>query len=132
MRTEKLIFSTSEKFKVVSIDRIADLANIYVKSLQKKCHCLNCLEPGYVVKSYYTRKIKDLPAFGNRVIIYLRVRKFYCRESECLIKVFTEKFTDHFVSFKRFTSRAEKLLLTKLIEIGAKPSERFVIPKLKV
>ena len=127
MSTEKLIFSTSEKFKVVSIDRVADLANIYVKSLQKKCHCPNCLEPGYGVHSYYTRKIKDLPAFGNRVIIYLRARKFYCREPECPIKVFTERFTDHFASFKRFTSRAEKLLLTTVIETGAKPSERLAI-----
>jgi len=125
MSTEKLIFSTSEKFKVVSIDRVADLANIYVKSLQEKCYCPNCFEPGYGVHSYYTRKIKDLPAFGNCVIIYLRARKFYCREPECPVKVFTERFTDHFASFKRFTSRAEKLLLTTVIELGAKASERL-------
>lgn len=110
---------------MVSIDRNADLANIYVKSLQKKCPCPNCLEPGYGVHSYYIRKIKDLPAFGNRVIIYLRARKFCCRELECPVKVFTERFTDHFVSSKRFTSRAQTLLLKMLIEAGAKPTERL-------
>ena len=43
MSTEKLIFSTSKKFKVVSIDRVADLANIYVISLQKNAIVLTVL-----------------------------------------------------------------------------------------
>ena len=127
MSTEKLIFSTSEKFKVVSVDRIADLANIYVKSVQERCHCPNCLEPSNGVHSHYTRKIKDLPAFGNRVVIYLKTHKFYCREPECPVKVFTERFADHFFTYKRITDRAERLLITTVIESGAKPTERLAI-----
>ena len=128
MNTEKLIFSTSEKFKVVSIDRIADLANIYVKSLQKKCHCPNCFEPTYGFKTVTKqRKIKDLPSSGHRVIIYLSARKFYCREPKCPVKGFTERFIEHFVSYKRFTSRTEKLLLTMVIQTGANSSERLSV-----
>ena len=84
-----------------------------------------CLGPGKGGR--ITDPQKDLLAFGNRVIIYPRACKFYYVEPEYPIKVFSENFTDHFVSFKGFISCAEKLLLTTVIETGAKRSERLSV-----
>lgn len=125
MVAEKLLFSSTEMFRVISVDRIENLANIYVISTRKNCYCPNCCAPARGVHSYYTRMFKDLPVFGNQTNIYLRARKFYCRESECPVKVFTERFDCHFYPYKRSTRRLEKSHLAMVLESGGKSAERL-------
>jgi hypothetical protein len=45
--------------------------------------CPYCKTSGSSVHSFYFRTIKDLPAFGNKICIHLKTRKFYCRNVDC-------------------------------------------------
>ncbi|MBE9601513.1 ISL3 family transposase [Pedobacter sp. MC2016-24] len=120
-----LIFSSVDVFKVISVDNQADYINIYVQSRQRICLCLNCCEPSTKLHSYYTRKFNDLPTFGKACKIFLRSRKFYCLTDECPLKIFTERYEDHFKPCRRTTKRLEEKLLDTVLELGGKPGERI-------
>jgi transposase len=125
MTTENLFFSTSEKFEIVSFDKGDSILSIKIKSIQPTSCCPNCHVLASKIHSYYYRKIKDLPAFENKVIITLQARKFYCCHPECILKVFTERFEKHFLPYKRITYRLERLLLSAVLESTAKSAERL-------
>jgi len=126
MTTESLFFSTSEKFEIVSFDKRDSILSIKIKSIQPTSCCPNCHVSTSKVHSYYFRKIKDLPAFENGVIITLQARKFYCCHPECILKVFTERFEKHFSPYRRGTYRLERLFLSAVLESSAKSAERLI------
>lgn len=77
--------------------------------------------------SYYNRVFKDLPMLGNTTTIHLKTRKFYCLTPDCSRKVFTERFTDYFLPYKRRTTRLESSIIAITLETGGNITER--IPK---
>ncbi|WP_158569036.1 ISL3 family transposase [Chitinophaga silvisoli] len=71
------------------------------------------------VHSFYRRRIKDLPAFGNEVILNLLCKKFFCKNDDCDRSIFTERFNDHFKPYSRLSIRlTSKLLKTGLLTGG--------------
>lgn len=125
MNVTNLIFSSADVFKVISVDNQADHINIYVQSRQRICLCPNCCEPSTKLHSYYTRKFNDLPTFGKACRIFLKSRKYYCLTDECPLKIFTERYEDHFKPCRRTTKRLEEKLLDTVLELGGKPAERI-------
>ncbi|WP_288883417.1 ISL3 family transposase [Pedobacter panaciterrae] len=124
MNVSKLIFSSIDPFKVISVDNQANFVNIYVQSRQRICRCPDCLKPSKKLHSYYSRKFRDLPTFGKNCIIYLRSRKYRCLTETCERKIFTERFADHFEPCKQRTKRLDEKLLTTVLEMGGKSAER--------
>lgn len=125
MNLSKLIFSSIDPFRVVSVDNQAGFINIYVQSRQRICRCPDCLIPSKKLHSYYSRKFRDLPTFGKSSNIYLQSRKYRCLTPECERKIFTERFEDHFEPCKRRTKRLDEKLLTTALEMGGRPAERL-------
>ncbi|MBK1439660.1 ISL3 family transposase [Parapedobacter sp. ISTM3] len=125
MNAEKIILDTEDHYRVVSVDRLRDCINIYVESVQAQCLCPNCCLPAGKVHSYYTRRFSDLPAFGSPCTLFLKARKFRCRTDECPVKIFTERFGDHFSAYKRKTERLAKALYNLAIQNGGRPGERL-------
>jgi transposase len=125
MNLANLIFSSADTFKIISVDNQTDQINIYVQSRQKICLCPNCCEPSAKLHSYYTRKFNDLPTFGKSCRIFLKSRKYYCLPDECPLKIFTERYENHFQPCKRTTKRLEDKLFNTALELGGKPAERI-------
>ncbi|HFK5574931.1 TPA: ISL3 family transposase, partial [Elizabethkingia anophelis] len=118
------ILSFSHLFTILSIQTISDKVHINLQSTQPECFCPNCNIPSSKVHSYYTRKFKDLSIVGKETVIFLKTRKLYCLFQECPIKVFTERFKEHFLSYKRHTARFEAVCLKMVLRSGARPSEK--------
>jgi transposase len=53
--------------------------------------CPLCSEPSSFIHSRYKRSVHDVPCGGRRVQLVLTMRKFFCRNSWCPRKVFTER-----------------------------------------
>jgi transposase len=53
--------------------------------------CPLCSEMSDSIQSHYRRVLRDAPCAGRQVQLMLTVRKFYCRNSYCPRKVFTER-----------------------------------------
>ncbi|MCL1689418.1 ISL3 family transposase [Elizabethkingia anophelis] len=120
------ILSFSRVFKILSIHTISDKVHISLQSTQPECVCPNCNIPSSKVHSYYTRKFKDLSIVGKETVIFLKTRKLYCLFQKCSIKVFTERFKEHFLSYKRYTARFEAICLKIILQSGARPSEKIL------
>jgi len=125
MNASKLVFSDDTPFKVLSVDNRQNESRIYVQPTARSAICPNCCVKSKRIHSYYTRKIADLPVFGKTSVIFLRSRKFYCRQDECPFKVFTERFEHHFKPYRRKTTRLESKIQQLGLLAGGRPAERI-------
>lgn len=125
MNASKLVFSDGDRFKVITVDSVQEELRIYVQSTTESATCPNCCIPSKRIHSYYTRKIADLPVFGKTSLIFLRSRKFYCRQEECPFKVFTERFDHYFRPYRRKTDRLENKIRELGLLAGGRPAERI-------
>jgi transposase len=67
--------------------------------------CPNCSQPSARVHSQYLRKITDLPWARMKVLLYLTVRRFFCANSTCKRRTFTEQVTAVIAPYARRTER---------------------------
>ena len=63
-----------------------------VISSQVASQCPVCQVISTKVHSRYLRMIGDLPVSGKIATINLQVRKFFCENSVCIRKIFSERF----------------------------------------
>ena len=74
--TEKLIGLQGVIIK--EIENTSDKITIYAEMERKKHNCICCGKATDSVHDYKTQVIKDVPAFGKNVVIFLRKRRYRC------------------------------------------------------
>ncbi len=67
--------------------------------------CPLCSEVSSSIHSSYRRMVRDVPCGGRRVQLSLTVRKFFCRNSLCQRKAFTERMPQFVEPWARMTIR---------------------------
>jgi transposase len=107
----ELMFGGSEIFQVITAEREDEKVLIYVKSKQLGSNCPLCNELSSRVHSYYARRIMDLPMVGCQTLLILNTRKFYCLNTNCIRKVFAERFSEHIINRKTVTKRLNEKFL---------------------
>lgn len=78
-----------------------------------KCHCKS-----FRKHSKYTRKLMDLPVSGNIVRIHLTAFRFFCDNTGCHRKIFTERFVHEIKPYARRLLRSNDLLGRVSVELG--------------
>lgn len=53
------------------------------------------------IHRYYHRSVGYLPTGGKQVIVQLKVGKYFCVNSDCRRKIFTERFATGLVTYGR-------------------------------
>jgi transposase len=76
--------------------------------------CPLCLEPSSSIHSLYRRTVADVPCGGRQVQLLLTARKFFCSNSLCERKVFTERLPQLVEPWARMTIR----LCQQLTSVG--------------
>lgn len=98
---------------------------VEVISTQPCACCPGCETFSDAVHCQYQRSVHDVPCGGRKVVLRLRVRKFFCRLPTCPRKVFAERLPE----FVRPWARVSNRLLEELKAIGlsasAEVSERL-------
>jgi transposase len=94
-----------------------------VRILSTTAQCPFCHKRSHSRHSEYTRKIKDVP-FGSRAVGFeVFSHKWFCTNSDCHAKVFTERLS--WVSpHHQMTTRLEQVLLKLSIEMNCLAAER--------
>ena len=64
------------------------------------------------VHSRYTRTVADLACGGQQVRLILHVRKFFCYNSDCVRKIFTERLSPFLEPWARTTRRLSQVIET--------------------
>jgi transposase len=72
--------------------------------------CPLCHQASSRVHSRYTRTLADLPWARIPVTLRLRVRRFFCDQTDCRRRIFSERLDPGIASYARRTRRLETLL----------------------
>ena len=68
--------------------------------------------------------IGDLPVSGKIATINLQVRKFFCENSTCIRKIFSERFKQQLKSYARRFERLNELLSSMGLDLGGNVAHR--------
>lgn len=102
---------------------------IEVISTQPVCYCPGCGQPSGQVHSRYRRVAADVPCGNRPVRLHLEVRKFFCRNTSCARKIFTERLPEFLRPSARMTNRLRSALQALGLATGGEVSARLA-PKL--
>ncbi len=93
---------------------------ISAHSKQKTAQCPCCDYKSKYVHSSYIRVLRDLSISTCCVSIHLTVRKFFCKNTECEKKIFTEQPGTEITAYSRMTNRTTKTLQKILLEVSGR------------
>jgi len=111
MPTTPLV-SLPEGLDVTSVSETPKEVLVRVTSTRTGSLCPLCSTASQAIHSSYRRKPADLPCAGRPIRLLLTVRKFFCRNTACPRKVFTERLPELIEPASRLTSRLREALQT--------------------
>ena len=100
-----------------------------VVSTQSICCCPVCGQTSDQIHSRYQRVVADVPCGNRPVSLHLEVRKFFCRNTSCPRKIFTERLPEPLQPSARKTNRLRSALQELGLATGGEVSARLA-PKL--
>ena len=98
-------------------DTVAQIT-LRVCSTQLQVPCPVCAVPAQHIHSRYTRTLADLPWAHYRVRLQLRVRKWFCQNSQCVRHIFTERLPTVAAPWARRTLRLAQRLVALGVALG--------------
>jgi transposase len=107
------------------LDEVAAQLTLRVASRQALGHCPVCRFPTRRIHSYYERTLADLPWAHLRVVLQLRVRKFFCANGRCTRRIFTERLPQLVVPWARRTQRLAAWLAHMAVALGGAAAARL-------
>nr|WP_199326374.1 MULTISPECIES: ISL3 family transposase [unclassified Leptolyngbya] len=110
------LLPNSEQIEIQNyeLDRVQKQVQIYLCSTQAFAPCPVCQHEAVRVHSCYERTLGDLPWADYRVVMQFAVRKFFCDNSACQRRIFSERLHEIAAPWARRTRR----LNDQLSEIG--------------
>lgn len=122
---EELMKKLDKKLKVIKYEYIDDISTIYIKRTNKSAICPCCGKKSSKLNTRYFRTIKDLPIQDNKVILKLEAKTFFCKNNECQINTFAEKF-DFIESHARMTTRLKNRIVNDSKGMSARAARATV------
>jgi transposase len=106
-------------------DETATQLTLQVTSTQALVHCPVCRFPTRRIHSRYVRTVADLPWAQWRVVLQLRVRKFFCTNARCARRIFTERLPRLVAPWARRTQRLAAWLAHIAVALGGAAGARL-------
>ena len=89
---QSLFLPSELDFRVLKFHNSTTNIDFEVCSCQISSCCPLCQTISFKIHITYARTIGDLPVSGKLAKLKLQVRKFFCENSDCTRKIFTERF----------------------------------------
>ncbi|WP_404962391.1 ISL3 family transposase [Streptomyces sp. 147326] len=87
--------------------------------------CPQCRHPAARVHSRYWRHIAGLPVGVHRLIVRLRVRRFFCNQNWCRRRTFVEQVEGLTEPRRRSSTAARSAMRAVAVELGGRPGQRL-------
>src|SRR5437588_6997531 len=104
---------------------VGDVVTVTLETIAPSQPCPLCGHAAARIHSRYLRKLADLPAYGTRVVLHLRCRRFFCRTSGCPRKIFAERLTGFAQVGARQTQRRRQILRVIALALGGEAGARL-------
>ncbi len=124
MKTQKS-WAPGAKIKVSGVELGTDRWVVEAET-QGQPTCPSCHTLSDSRHSSYLRRLQDLPVQGVPVMIRLRSRRWRCRNSACVRKIFTERLPGVASPLARRSSRVIELVWLIGHSAGGRPGERLM------
>lgn len=107
-----------------------DVADTHLRvtasSTQTTAHCPDCRGLSRRVHSRYERRLQDLVLAQYSMTLELKVRKFFCDNSACIRRIFTERIPEIAAPWARKTTRLVQRLQSVGLALGGAAGARLV------
>jgi transposase len=117
----KTLLAGAQILKLEKIVQMSGAITFFVCSAQAIVICPSCQTVTSKVHSRYERGTADLPWEGIPVRLRLRVRKFYCHNSECNQRIFCEQLPEVVDRYAHRTDRLNETLSSIGFALGGRP-----------
>jgi transposase len=111
---EELLFPSITDVAVLSVDVNNEALRIDARGTAAEVACPDCGGGSSRVHSSYLRFPADVPSGGRRVVLRLRVRRFFCPDASCERRTFAEQVP----GLTRWHSRWTERLRSTLAAVG--------------
>jgi transposase len=89
-----------------------------VSSTQTLVQCPVCASPSTRIHSRYERTLVDLPCINYSLTLVMQVCKFFCDNTDCIRRIFTERIPEVTAPWARKTSRLSQKLQAMGLALG--------------
>ncbi|MEJ6486283.1 ISL3 family transposase, partial [Nostoc punctiforme UO1] len=117
--------TTNLQLKRWQFDKVQGTITLIVSAVQTVINCPVCNHPTHRIHSRYERKLTDLPWADYSITIQLRVRKFFCINTLCKRRIFTERLTSVTAPWARRTLRLAQRLSAIGLSLGGAAGVRL-------
>lgn len=93
--------------------------HLYASSSLDYGSCPYCGHVSSQVHSRYFRTLQDMSILGERVVLHLEARKFFCHNADCQKKTFAEQPGDEVFRYRRRTCRCERTVARHGISVSS-------------
>lgn len=99
--------------------------HLIISLTQPQSSCPLCQVSSLRIHSYYDRTLQDVCCANHRLTLHLRARKFFCVNSACSRRVFTERLPKITMSWSRVTTRLSEQLSSVGVALGGSAGVRL-------
>jgi transposase len=107
------------------IDAENQQLTLSVSSTQTLAQCPLCFNSTARIHSHYERTLMDLPCVSFRMTLVMQVYKFFCDNSECIRRIFTERIAEVVSPWARKTARLVQKIQTIGLALGGAAGARL-------
>ncbi|WP_309915103.1 MULTISPECIES: ISL3 family transposase [unclassified Arcicella] len=122
---QSLFLPSELDFTLLKFHNTTTNIDFEVCSCQISSCCPLCQTISFKIHSRYARTIGDLPVSGKLAKLKLQVRKFFCENSDCARKIFTERFKEQLSAYSRRFERLNNLISSMGLELGGNVAHRI-------
>jgi transposase len=113
------------RLAIESLCRTSTALTVSLVSTSAAARCPQCGANAKRIHSRYQRRVADLPCGGYQVVLRLWVRRFFCPNSACVLRLFAERFAEFVEPYARRTTRLLHALRAIGFTVGGEAAARL-------
>lgn len=125
LRLEKLLLPTIADVAVLSVDVNDEALRIEARCTAAGATCPDCGSRSSRIHSSHLRFPTDISSGGRRVVLCLRVRRFFCRDASCGRRTFVEQMPGLTRRHSRWTERLRSTLAAVGLALAGRAGARM-------
>jgi transposase len=111
--------------RVLNVSAKVASVRVYAEAASGAAGCPACSVASQRVHSRYERRLLDGALGGREVVIHLRVRRFFCDNTACPKKIFSEQIGGVTVRYARHSVLARRALEALALALGGRAGQRL-------
>ena len=108
------------EFPEIQIEEVevAEEIRLSLRTTSPTAPCPSCGTQSSHIQSRYTRRLRDLPSAGRPIRLIMHARRFFCKKSTCVQKIFTERLPDLCRPHAQRTKRLQEAICRLGLRVG--------------